>query len=176
VLKDKKVLGGGAVLFVALFWFYIKPHYMTAAPPPVPPTEKQIAEAARPKVVLGRPVEPKAAAAWTGLKMNLKSSADSPHYALVQIELEFADPKHTYIGVVAPAALDAKNAKFADDLTPELHKVLDATTTFFGSKTVEQISSTDGRDQLKAELIAAINAQLREQKVEAVYFPTLITQ
>ena len=176
MLKDKKVLAGGAVLFVALFWFYIKPTYMTAAPPPIPPTEKQIAEAARPKIVLGRPAEVKAAASWTGLKMNLKSSADSPHYALAQIELEFADPKHTYVGVVAPLALDAMNTKFADELAPEMHKVLDATTKFFGSKTVEQISSTDGRDQLKTELITAINAQLRDQKVEAVYFPTLITQ
>lgn len=176
MLKDKKVLAGGAVVLLALFWFFIKPTFLTASPPPVPPTEKQIAEAARPKVVLGKPIEPKAAAAWTGLKMNLKASAESPHYALVQIDLEFADPKHTYIGVVLPAALDLKNAKFAEDLAPELHKVLDATTQFFGSKTVEQISSTEGRDQLKADLIAAINAQLREQKVEAVYFPTMITQ
>jgi flagellar basal body-associated protein FliL len=176
VLKDKKVLAGAAVVFLALFWFFLKPMFFGSSPPPVPPTETEIAEAARPKVVLGRPVEPKAAASWSGLKMNLKASAESPHYVLTQIELEFADPKHTYIGVVLPAALDLKNAKFAEELGPELHKILDATTQFFGSKTVEQVSSTEGREQFKAELIAAINAQLREQKVEAVYFPTLITQ
>jgi len=47
MMKDKKVLAGGAVLLVALFWFYVKPHYL-AAKPPVVFTAAQIAST-RPK-------------------------------------------------------------------------------------------------------------------------------
>ena len=92
------------------------------------------------------------------------------------IALEFADPKHTYVGIKAPAALDAKNAAFADELSPEMHKVLDATTGVVGSKTVDDVTRAGGRDQLATDLMTAINAQLKDQKVEKVYFETFITQ
>ena len=175
MMKDKKVLAGGAVLFVALFWFFIKPQFLDAKPV-IPPTAEEIAASYKPTIVVGRPSDPKLAAAWTGLKMNLSSTAESPHYALAVIALEFADPKHTYVGIKAPAALDAKNAAFSDELSPEMHKVLDATTGVVGSKTVDDVTRAGGRDQLAADLMTAINAQLKDQKVEKVYFETFITQ
>lgn len=175
MLKDKKVLVGLAVLLAAVFWFYVKPTYLAAAPV-VPPTAEQIASAHRPTITLGQPVDPKAAAAWQGLKMNLKSTADSPHYALTIIALEFEDPKHAYVGVTAAAALTAKNAVFADELAPYMDKMLDATTTTFAGTSVEDATSPDGQAKLKQALMDAINANLPDQKVSNVYFPTLITQ
>ncbi len=59
MFKDKKVLAGGAVLFAAAFWFYIKPNYMDAKPPPVY-TQEQIQSSPRPTVMLGREVTPSA--------------------------------------------------------------------------------------------------------------------
>jgi flagellar basal body-associated protein FliL len=175
IVKDKKVLIGVGLLVAALFWFYIKPTYLAAAPA-VPPTAEQIAAAHRPTIWLGQPADPKAAAAWQGLKMNLKSTADSPHYALAIIALEFEDPKHTYVGVTATAALAAKNAKFADDLAPYMDKMLDATTGIFAGTSAEDAASPEGQTKLKQALMDAINAQLPDQKVSNVYFPTLITQ
>lgn len=175
MLKDKKVLAGGAVLFVALFWFFIKPNYMDKAPAP-PPTAEEIAAAYKPTVILGKPADPKLAAAWTGLKMNLKSGADGAHYALAVIALEFADPKHTYVGVKTSAALDAKNAGFTAELGPEMNQILAATTTVMGEKSMQDISTPEGKAALSTDLIAAINAELKDQQVDRVYFPTLITQ
>jgi flagellar protein FliL len=175
MLKDKKVLVGVALLVGALFWFYVKPTYLAAAPVP-PPTAEQIAAAHRPTIWLGKPADPKAAALWTGLKMNLKSTADSPHYALAIIALEFEDPKHTYVGVTATLALDAKNAKFADDLSPYMDKMLDATTSIFAGTSVDDATSPEGQAKLKQALMDSINAQLPDQKVSNVYFPSLITQ
>ena len=175
MIKDKKVLAGGAVLLVALFWFYIKPNYMDSKPAPVF-TAAQIAEAPRPTIVLGQPADPKAAQAWTGLKMNLKGTASNPHYVLAVITLEFADPKHAYVGLTAAAAIDAKNAAFAAELSPEMYRILDATSTVFGGKSVDDVATPSGREQLKTDLITAINAQLHGQKVDGVYFQTFITQ
>lgn len=175
MMKDKKVLAGGAVLLVAVFWFYIKPHYLTAKPPVVY-TAEQIASAPKPTIILGQPADPKVAETWEGLKMNLKAASNDPHYALAVIALEFADPKHAYVGLTAAAAIDAKNTAFAAQLDPQMHKVLDATTGVFGSKSVDDLSAANGREQLKTDLMTAINAQLTGEKVVGVYFETLITQ
>lgn len=175
MLKDKKVLAGGAVLFVAAFWFYIKPNYMDPKPPPVY-TEEQIAESPRPTVILG-----KASAGHgpsntpDGIILNLKAPSTAPNYVKAIIALEFEVPEKPWVGV-SGAALEAKNAEFAHHLQPEMHKILDAVATVFGSRTAEQISSVEGKEELKEALIEAINEHLHEEKVETIYFETLIVQ
>lgn len=176
MIKDKKVLAGAAVLFVAAFWFYIKPHYLTAQPAPPAPTEEQIAAANRPTVFLGKSnaAEPKASVS-EALVLNLKAPASQPAYAKVIMALEFADPDLKYVGL-PEAVLAAKNEAFAHALDPEMHKILDAVSSVFGSNTPEQVASTEGREHLKEELVAAINEHLHAQKVTAIYFQTFITQ
>ncbi len=174
MIKDPKILAGAAVLLLALFWFVIKPHFFAAKPAPVY-TEEQIAAAPRPTVLLGKTVGDTKGTAPDGLILNLKAPASSPNYVKAIIALEFNDPGHKYVGA-AGAGLAAKNAAFTEELQPEMHKVLDAVTAIFGSKTVDEVSTTGGRDKLKTELIDAINAQLHTEKVEAVYFETFITQ
>lgn len=174
-MKDKRVLAGVAVLFLVAFWFYIKPNYLDSKPPPPPPTEEQIAAAKRPTVFLGK----SNAAAGHGaaappveaLVLNLKA----PAYAKVVIALEFADPKRKYLGV-PEAALAAKNEAFAHALGPEMHKILDAVTTVFGSKTADETASPEGRAHLKDELVKAINEHLHGEQVTTIYFQTFITQ
>jgi flagellar basal body-associated protein FliL len=57
-----------------------------------------------------------------------------------------------------------------------MHKILDAVATVVGSKSADEVSTTEGREQLKAELIEAINHHLPGHKVEHIYFETFITQ
>lgn len=175
-MKDKKVLIGGALMLAAAFWFYIKPNYLDAKPPPVF-TEAQIAAAAKPTVFLGKTNSPeeKPGAGPDGLVLNLKAPASAPAYAKVIIALEFADPKRKYVGV-PESSLAAKNEAFAHALQPEMHKILDSVTSVFGSKSPDEVASTEGRDKLKEALIEAINEHLHGEKVVAVYFQTFITQ
>ncbi|MBI5948326.1 MAG: flagellar basal body-associated FliL family protein [Chloroflexi bacterium] len=161
-MPDKKILAGGAVLFGAAFWFYIKPNYLESPPPPVY-TEEQLAEAPRPTLTLEERV------------INLKSPTTSPNYAKVTIAFEFADPDHKYIGAKG-AGLEAKNEVFAEEMKPELHRIWDVVTNVMGKKTIEQVASSEGKEQLKTELIAALNKELHEEKVEGVFFVSFITQ
>jgi len=176
VLKDKKVLAGGGVLLIAAFWFYIKPNYMDAKPPPVY-TEEQIAESPRPTVILGREVTVghKTGNAPEGLVLNLKAPASSPNYVKTIIALEFERPEKPWIGVSGDA-LTAKNIEFTHHLEHEMPKILDAVATVFGSHTADEVSTTEGKEALKHELIEAINHHLREEKVESIYFEVFITQ
>jgi flagellar protein FliL len=176
VLKDKKILAGGAVLFVAAFWFYIKPNYMDAKVPVVY-TEEQIAASPRPTVILGKASADGhgSAAAPDGLILNLKAPAGAPNYVKAIIALEFQQPTPPWVGV-SGASLVAKNAEFAHHLDPEMHKILDSVSTVFASKSVDDISTVEGREHLKAELAEAINHHLHDLFVETIYFETFITQ
>jgi hypothetical protein len=175
-MPDKKILAGGVMLAGVAFWFYVKPHFLDAKPAPVA-TEAQIAAAPRPTVFLGRtPGEGTKPPEDKGVILNLKSQAGAQaNYAKVVIALEFEDPKHKYVGL-SGAALDAKNLAFAEELKPEMHKVMDVITDAFGGRTVEQVGSPEGRDKLKADLITVINKELHGEKVTAIYFSTFITQ
>lgn len=176
-MKDKRVLAGVAVILAAAaFWFYVKPNYIDSKPPPVF-TEAQISAAAKPTVFLGKSnsPEPKPGAGPDGLILNLKAPASAPAYAKVVIALEFADPKRKYVGA-KESALAAKNEAFAHQLQPEMYKILDSVTSVFGSRSPDEVASTEGRDKLKEALIEAINEHLRGEKVIAVYFETFITQ
>ena len=81
--------------------------------------------------------------------MNLKAASDDPHYVLAVIALEFADPKHTYVGLTAAPAIDAKNTAFAAALEPDMHKVLDATTGIFGAKSLDDLAAPTGPRTVK---------------------------
>lgn len=176
MFKDKKILAGGAVLFVAAFWFYIKPNYMDAKPPPIY-TQEQIAAAPRPTVFIG-----KASAsghgksnAPDGIVLNLKPSGTTQRYVKVVMALEFGQQTPPWVGL-STDQIAAKNAEFAHHLEPEMHKILDAIANVIGSHTAEEVSTVEGKEKLKGELIEAINHHLHGDKVEHIYFETFIVQ
>lgn len=185
MLKDKKIMAGGAVLFVAAFWFYIKPNYMDPPPVTIPPTAEEIAASPRPTVKLGgaAPVVESGGhgggggdeAVAEGLILNLKATNGISSYAKVIIVLEFEQPTPPWVGV-SGNALNAKNLDFLHHLEPEMHKILDSVASVFVSKSVEDVSSIEGREHLKLELIEAINHHIHDTKVETIYFETFITQ
>lgn len=162
MFKDKKVLAGGAVLFAAAFWFYIKPNYMDSKPAPVY-TDEQIASAPKPTLRLEERV------------LNLKAPATAPNYVKAEIALEFTDPDHKWIGLKGHGIV-AKNEVFAEEMEPDLPKIWDVVTAVIGSKSVDQVSTSDGREKLKEELIAAINKEIHHEQVQNIYFVTFITQ
>lgn len=162
-MKDKKILGGGALLVcAALFWFVLKPQMLDAAPPPVY-TEEEIAAAARPTLTLPESV------------LNLLAPPTAPAYVKVQLAIEFADPEHTYVGL-SPQGVARKNEELALELEPDMHRIKDVVNGVIGGATVEAVSTPEGREELKAGLIAALNDHMHESHVENVFFLTFITQ
>ncbi|MCA9821640.1 MAG: flagellar basal body-associated FliL family protein [Dehalococcoidia bacterium] len=161
-MPDKKIMAGGAVLAAAGFWFYVKPNYIDSSPPVVY-TEEQISEAPRPTVTLEERV------------LNLKAPAIAPNYVKAEIALEFADADHKWIGLEGEGLLHA-NEEFAHHMEGDIHRIWDAITDVMGGKTLDEVATTEGREQLKAELREAINHELHHQQVENVFFVTFVTQ
>lgn len=162
-MKDPKILAGAAVLLGVVFWFVLKPQFLDKTPAP-PPTAEQLAAAPKPTVKLEERV------------LNLKAPATAPNYLKTLIALEFADPKHTYLGAKGDAVL-AKDTVYAAELKPEMPKIWDAIIQVIGGKSASEVSTPDGRDKLKTELIDAVNKQLdADHKVQGIYFETFVTQ
>ncbi len=163
MFKDPKVLGGGALVLGALFWFVLKPMLFAPAAPPPTYTDKQIAEAPRPTLTLEERV------------LNLKAPASSPNYVKTSIALEFADPDHKYIKLKGDA-ITAADLLYDADLKPELHRIWDVITSVVGANTADQVSTPEGRDKLKEQLIAELNKELKQRKVENIFFVSFVTQ
>lgn len=175
MFKDKKILAGGAVLFVAAFWFYIKPNYMDPKPPPIY-TQEQIDAAPRPTVFIGKASDGHSKTnAPDGIILNLKPSGTTQRYVKLVMALEFGPQTPPWVGLTTEK-LAAKNAEFAHHLEPEMHKILDAIANVIGSHTAEEVSTVEGKEKLKAELIEAINHHLHGDKVQQIYFETFIVQ
>jgi hypothetical protein len=174
-MKDKKVLIGGGLLILAAFWFYIKPNYLDAKPV-VPFTQEQIANAARPTLFIGKVPGSEGGGGSNGVVFNLKSTASSPSYVKVIMAIEFEDPEKTYVGIKGADKIIAKDVAFAHELEPEMHKILDVLTRVFGAKTLDQVATTEGKEKLKAELVSALNSEIKGETVGAIYFESFITQ
>lgn len=162
-MKDPKILGGGAVLFAVLFWFVLKPMLFGPPPEPVVYTDEQIATAPRPTLTLEERV------------LNLKSDIESPNYVKLILALEFEDPELHYMGLAGEALLE-ENEVFAEEMSPSTPRIWDVVTAIFGGRTLEEVSDVENREDLKDELIDAINEQLHEEQVENVYFVAFVTQ
>ena len=163
-LPDKRILAGGAVLLAAGFWFYAKPTYLDKAPP-VPPTEEEVEGAAHPTILLGGD---------QGLVVNVGTSTDG-RYAKLQISLEFHDPTGSYVNL-APAAVAVKNEEFASEFEPKKHRVLDAVISVFNKESPAEAMASEHREELRQELLSAINASLDEHEAEALQFVSLLVQ
>ena len=161
-MPDKKIMAGGALVAVAGFWFYIKPNYIDSSPPVVY-TEEEISEAPRPTVTLEERV------------LNLKAPAIAPNYVKVRIALEFADPDHEWIGLEGEALVHA-NEVYGEHMEADIHRIWDAITTVVGEKTVDEVATASGREELKTQIREAINHELHHQQVENVFFVTFVTQ
>lgn len=162
-MKDPKILGGGAILFAVLFWFVLKPMFFGPPPIPVVYTEEQIAEAPRPTLTLPEAV------------LNLKSPLETPNYVKLVLALEFADPDLHFVGLEGEALIE-ENELFSEELYPTTHRIWDVITSVIGAHTIEEVSDSELRDELKDELIDAINREIHNQEVENVYFVTFVTQ
>ncbi|GEM_PF-1742093 len=91
--------------------------------------------------------------------LNLASPDGAPHYARVELALEFTPPDG-YKPKPVPAAKGTATTPVVDPalqpVTDRMPQINDALVRIVGAKTVQQMTSTDGKEQFKQEFSAAI--------------------
>lgn len=76
----------------------------------------------------------------------------------------------------AAMSLELDSPKVAEELKQRLPQVRDTILLHMGSKTFDELSDLQGKLQLRAELIAKLNAFLEQGKIMNIYFTSFVIQ
>lgn len=117
----------------------------------------------------------------------LKSPADKPRYAKVDVIVEFetTDPEWAKVmrGCVAEAAASPCQVKeegllhkFSEEIGSGRILMQDAVTRIMSAHTAEEMNSSEGREKLREEIKSAVGDLIYEPRVKRVLFPSFITQ
>lgn len=110
--------------------------------------------------------------------LNLASPDGAPHYARIALALEFTPPDG-YKPKPAAAAKGTATPPPDPALAPveeRMPQINDALVRIVGSKTVQQMTSADGKDQFKQDLSAAVSDIVPAPDLQAVYITELVVQ
>jgi flagellar basal body-associated protein FliL len=109
--------------------------------------------------------------------LNLTSPGGQPHYARLEMAIEFAIPRG------AKAQKAGAEAKSPVPLVPilepvEAHKaqIDDLLVRVVGSKTMDQMTTNEGREALKQELLDGVTEIVDSPEATSVYILRLIVQ
>jgi flagellar basal body-associated protein FliL len=186
--KTMIIAGAGAVVLLAVSYFFLLPMIKGGSAEaeshaaadlehdeeeaPAKPKKKK--KAAEPGLIF--PMQERV--------LNLSSQGGVPRYARIELALEFEKPEKA----AAPAkkssgghGAEAKDAAHALDpaLDPVVaRKVLidDAIVRIVGTKTVEMMTSAEGKEALKQEILAAVEEIVYEPAITGVYIVQLVVQ
>jgi flagellar basal body-associated protein FliL len=177
VLKKPIVLAGAAAAVLLVVAYFVVLPMLTAKPGPAV-AAKGGEPAASP--MANRPKRSDTPGMIYPLKervLNLASPIGTTHYARIELSLDFARAP----GAKPPAA-DPK-AKSPTPLEPGLQPVTerlpqidDAIVRIVGSKTLEGLTTTEGKDQLKKDIMAAVTDIVSKPDLQAVYIVQLVVQ
>lgn len=103
----------------------------------------------------------------------LISPIETPRYVKLQVVLEFETDEEGWFDLTGEA-LEEKLEEFHEEMPVLL--IEDAVTSTVSAKTVADISSPAGKEQLRADIFAAITALLPEEHLYRVLFTNFITQ
>ncbi len=107
--------------------------------------------------------------------LNLLSAPSDPHYLRIEIALEFEAEKPSFYKL-SGAALSKANDEFKAAMQPKLPAIDDAVVRVVSSRTVAQLSTPQGMEELKSDLGKAITAVVGTPKLRRVYFTRFLTQ
>jgi flagellar basal body-associated protein FliL len=164
MIKILAIVGGGLLLGAAVAGAVI----MGLIPVPFGPMAeaRAAAEKAKPPVTVMYPEK--------GRVVNLTDKGTTK-YLKVALTLEFIDTKLK--DPPKGAAVQQQQTDFATEMSPYSAMIDDALVQTLSSKSSTDLMKVDGKDQLKAELIANVNRALHdEEKVVNVYFTDFIIQ
>jgi flagellar basal body-associated protein FliL len=191
VKKPVVIAGVAAVVVLALGYFFVMPMMKGKAAPAPTATAAAGADdsadpAATPKPKRKKhPTEPGLMYPLSERVLNLAASpSGGTHFARIQLTLEFERPA---VGpgskppVAKAGAADAKSTAVVlepglESVTARKAQIDDAIVRVVGSKTFEMMTTDDGREALKQEIMDAISDIVPSPDISAVYINNLIVQ
>ncbi|MFN8557066.1 MAG: flagellar basal body-associated FliL family protein [Dehalococcoidia bacterium] len=186
-MPKKPILFAGvaAVALLAAGWFFVLPMVRGNAAGQAAEDDEPVATAPA-KKKSKRPAEPGLMYPMPDRVLNLTSSGGVPRYARIELMIEFEKPhdeKSAKKGEKKEEGGHAPAKGAAAPLDPALDPVVarkaaldDALVRVVGSKTAEEMTTAEGREAVKRELLAAVEEIVPAPAPLSVYIVRLVVQ
>ncbi len=177
----------GAVVLVAVGYFLVLP-MLTGKPAEAVDEEAEPVASASSRKKATKVAEPGLIYSMSDRVLNLSSSGGAPRFARLELALEFepvADAAHAKAakGKEAKAPAHGAAAEGGAAIDPALEPVAarkaqidDALVRIVGSKTLEAMTTNEGKEALKQEMFDAVSAIVPAMDLLNVYIVRLVVQ
>ena len=111
--------------------------------------------------------------------LNLASAGGQAHYARIELALEFEKPKDAKAAAPKKAEGAGKEAPLDPALEPVAARkagIDDLVLRIVGGKTFEQMTTNDGREELKQEILNGVLDLVPAPEITSVYIVRLVVQ
>lgn len=123
-----------------------------------------------------QPVAP-APAMGGGMDMGVSNAEMGQIYPIPTLNVNLADPTGiTYLAITLALEFDPKNADLYAEVEAKMPRITDMIITTLSSKAYEEISTSQGKVNLKNEFLRRINSMLAKGRLYNVYITGFVVQ
>ncbi len=98
-------------------------------------------------------------------------------YPIPTMNVNLADPTGiTYLSITLALEFDPKNSELLSEIEAKMPRVLDMLITVLSSKAYEEISTAQGKVNLRNEFLRRINGMMAKGKLYNVYITSFVVQ
>ena len=163
------------VILVVVYMLVLAPKGETADQTAQQNPAVQAAPAPAPAV---QPATPAPAMAMVGgMDMGVSNAEMGQIYPIPTLTVNLADPTGiTYLAITLALEFDPKNADLLAEVEAKMPRINDMIITTLSSKAYEEISTSQGKINLKNEFLRRINAMLAKGRLYNIYITSFTVQ
>lgn len=168
----------GVVALLLLVVILVVVYLFVLAPKPAQEQAAQNPAAQAPAASPAPSVQPVAPApAVTGMDMGVTNADMGQIYPIPTLNVNLADPTGiTYLAITLELEFDPKNADLYTEVETKMPRIKDMIITTLSSKAYEEISTSQGKINLKNEFLRRINTMLSKGRLYNVYITGFTVQ
>lgn len=164
------------VILVVVYMLVLAPKGETADQTAQQNPAVQAAPAPAPAPAAVQPATP-APAMVGGMDMSVSNAEMGQIYPIPTLTVNLADPTGiTYLAITLALEFDPKNSDLFAEVEAKMPRINDMIITTLSSKAYEEISTSQGKVNLKNEFLRRINAMLAKGRLYNVYITSFTVQ
>lgn len=175
--KLKFIIIGLIVILLLVVILFVVYMLVLAPKPAADQTAQQNPVAQAPAPAPAPAVQTPSPAMVGGMDMGVSNAEMGQIYPIPTLNVNLADPTGiTYLAITLALEFDPKNADLYAEVEAKMPRINDMIITVLSSKAYEEISTSQGKLNLKNEFLRRINAMLSKGRLYNVYITGFTVQ
>ena len=175
--KLKFIIIGLIVILLLVVILFVVYMLVLAPKPAADQTAQQNPVAQAPAPAPAPAVQAPSPAMVGGMDMGVSNAEMGQIYPIPTLNVNLADPTGiTYLAITLALEFDPKNADLYAEVEAKMPRINDMIITTLSSKAYEEISTSQGKINLKNEFLRRINAMLAKGRLYNVYITGFTVQ